>query len=123
MSTFKLTRTRGDTIRLLVTATRPDEAGVDQPVDLTGATLTFTAKLKITDADDAVTTIQKTTGAGIEVLAADEGTAVVTLEPEDTEGLLVKTTYLADVQLDESDGTRTTVASGKLIVTPDVTRA
>lgn len=119
MSRFKLSRNRGDTIRLLITATRDDA-----PLDLsTAAEITFTAKLKKSDDDAAPTTIQKTLGSGVELLDPTGGTAVVTLDPADTDALLKQTTYLCDVQLDEADGTRTTLAEGTLKLTLDVTRA
>lgn len=124
MSDFRITAARGDTIRLEIAATRPDEDGVSQPIDLTTATLFFTAKLSKADADAALTTIQKTTGAGIDLLASDDDNlALVTIDPADTDALTAKTTYVADVELVEADGVVTTIASGKLIVTLDVTRA
>lgn len=123
MSSFRLTATRGDTIRIEVACTRPDEDGVQQPIDITDSTLWFTAKKGIADADAATTTIQKTSGDGIEVLDAVAGTALITLDPADTDGLTVKTTYLADVELVEADETVTTIASGKLVILLDVTRA
>lgn len=124
MAKFRVSAFRGDTIRLLVACTRPDEDGVSQPIDVTGATAWFTAKRSITDADDATTTIQKTSGAGIEVIDSDDDNELlVTLDPEDTDSLTAKTTYVCDLQLEENTGIITTVAFGKLIVLLEATRA
>lgn len=116
MSSIAVTATRGDTIDLEVTVTR-DGA----PVDLTGADLWFTAKLKVKDADvDAVA--QKTVGSGITVTDAVNGEALITLDPADTDGLTKETTLYCDVQLVEASGRVTTVASGTLTILRDVTR-
>lgn len=117
MSEFAITAKRGDTIELSVTVTRSGAA-----VDLTDADLTFTAKRRYSDADaDAV--VQKTLGDGIAVVGdAEDGEILVTLDPEDTDSLTRQTVLLCDVQLVESDGRVTTVASGTLTITPDVTR-
>ena len=119
MSTFNLSGRRGDTIRLLVTCTRGGVA-----LNLTGATVWATFKRSLADADNASTTIQKsTTGGGVSVTDAAGGLALVTLDPSDTSGLTAETVYYADVQVRESSGVITTVATGRLLVALDATRA
>lgn len=117
MSSFELDRARGDTVKLLVTATRDDS-----PINIATATLYFTAKTSRSLADDATGVIQKISGAGIEVVSAPNGQAVVTIDPEDTEGLVLKTKYFCDVQLVEADGVVTTIAEGTLVMHLDVTQ-
>jgi hypothetical protein len=108
---------RGDTHILDMSVSQAGEA-----VNLTGYTITFTAKKDIKDADAAPTTIQKTLGSGIVVLDAPTGKIRITLNSADTATFPdVVTTYVADVQI-KKDGITTTVASGTITITPDVTR-
>jgi hypothetical protein len=117
VSSFELDRARGDTVKLLVTATRDDS-----PIDISTSTVYFTAKTSRDLADDATGVIQKVSSAGIEVLDGPSGQALVTIDPEDTEALVQKTKYFCDVQLVEADGTVTTIAEGTLVMHLDVTR-
>lgn len=108
----------GDTVLFDLAITRDG-----LPVDLTGATLWFTAKRSPADVDaDAV--FQKSTGSGISVSDAAGGLARVTVAPTDTSTLSnTDQTLECDVQLKEADGTVTTVARGQLILIPQITRA
>jgi hypothetical protein len=110
------TMTRGDTVILSGTTT----LGGD-PYDLTGATLVFTAKSRYTDADeDAI--FQKTEGDGITVVSAAQGLFTVEIEPDDTADVpKVKTVLFWDTQVTDSESKKYTIASGKLIINPDVT--
>jgi hypothetical protein len=107
---------KGDSIVLKLTIKRGTVA-----VNLTGASLWFTAKTGVAQADPGV--FQKTIGSGIVVTDAAGGLAQVTIAPADTSGLTVPTTLLYDIQLLESTGTKTTVASGNLTIMPDITTA
>jgi hypothetical protein len=109
---------RGDKIVLSIAAKKADGT----PQSLTGATLTFTAKDRLTDADPGV--IQKTTGGGITIDDAANGLASVTILPADTSGFTGPRTLLWDVQMDVAAfGDKKTLDSGKLYVLPDVTRS
>lgn len=120
--------TRGDGRTLTITATYPEaipgqNIAAGNPYPLTGKTIWFTAKRRISDADaDAV--ISKKTGAGIEVLAGQTNKARITINATDTDDLPDQTVTLAcDVQVKEPGKDPWTVAEGRLRVRPDVTRA
>ena len=101
--------TRGDTIVLNLTVS--DEDG--QPLNLDGASLTFSAR----QVDAAAPAISV---PGV-LTAPEAGEAQVTLEPADTLALADDVTALDyDVQLLEADGSITTVSSGTLEVRPRV---
>lgn len=110
---------RGDTILLDAICRRRDSS----IIDLTGASLWFTAKNAIEDADvDAV--FQKTDSDGIVVTDAAGGAVDITIDPEDTEDLGDEEVVLqCDLQVKELDGTISTVARGSLRISPDVTRS
>lgn len=109
----------GDTIPLQITLSRNGVA-----IDLTGATLWFTAKDDLDDLDAAAVFQKKTGGLGIAITDAVNGRATVTIAPADTASLANEPQTLeCDIQLLEVDGTLTTVARGQLILQPQVTRA
>jgi hypothetical protein len=120
-----LTAVRGDTNEYDLTFTRLDTTqtpAVAVPLDLTGATIVFTLKRNLDDADvDAV--LQKTAGAGIAVTDAANGEALLTLNPADTTDLPAPRAFHYDVQVTESDGRVTTTAIGLLRLTADVERS
>lgn len=89
-------------------------------VDLTSATLRFTAKLSYADGDNDATTIRKTTGSGITHTNAAQGAYRITLAPADTSSLAVATVYVWDLQLTTVAGYVFTVDSGLLAISPDV---
>lgn len=109
---------RGDTVKLNVAVT---VGGV--VFDLTGCTIWFTAKNLYTDADPGV--FQKSTlNGGIVVTSAPNGLCQVTILPADTSGqAATKIMLLWDCQVKTSTGLIYTVASGNLIVIPDVTQS
>lgn len=120
---FDLTIHRGDDEPLTLTVVRPDEDDVDQPVNITGATLWFTAKNAWSDADaDAV--IALTTPVDILITDGPGGVAIIKVTADDTKDLTTYTRLVYDVQMLESgaDGP-TTLVQGVLIVSRDVTRA
>jgi len=112
-ATTDLTMVRGDTPTFAVVVTRGDTV-----VDITDATFKFTARRAYGD-DAAVFT--RTSVAGITITDATAGKCKVVLQSADTTGLPAATTVLVyDLQITEDDGTVSTVAQGKLTVTPDV---
>jgi hypothetical protein len=54
------------------------------PLDITGMELTWVAKRRYDDADDADSTIVKTIGDGITVESEEDGTIIVQLDAADT---------------------------------------
>lgn len=114
-----ITLTRGDSRTLSITVLDSDGSAAD----LTGASIWWTAKRDINDADaDAI--ISKTVGSGITVTNAAGGLATVTIAPDDwTDAEDSDKHYVWDLQVKSDTGTVTTVASGRIIITPDVTRA
>lgn len=112
-----ISMTRGDTASFALAFT--DAAGA--PIDLTGLTLTFTAKERLLDLDaDAI--ITKVDGDGLEVdVDPTTGLATLTVVPADTEGLVDATRLYWDIQLDDGAGTIRTPLSGRLVIGADVT--
>jgi len=112
---YKLTR--GDSKTIITPLA--DAAG--DPIDLTGATVWFTAKEDFTDTDDAAT-FQKSTADGITVIDEDTGVIQVDIEPEDTADLDgVRTRLFYDIQVKDAADRISTPQSGKIVVYPDVT--
>lgn len=108
---------RGDTNEYEVAVTR--DAAV---LDLQGATLKFTVKRDLGDADaDAV--FQKAIGTGITVTDAPNGACTLTIDPADTSALPAPRAFHYDLELTESDGRVTTVAIGLLRLAADVERS
>lgn len=108
---------RGDTVSLNITITASGEA-----YNLTGKSMWFTAKTSYAVADPG--TFQKTIGNGITIVSAANGRATIVISPSDTNSLgNSKTALVYDVQVKDASGNIYTVASGNLIVVPDVTRA
>ena len=106
MNQYQLTMMRGDSRTFTVTMT--DSAG--DPYDLTDAVVQFTVD----------NLFEKTVGAGIVVSDPETGVAVVTVDPDDTEGA-GRRAYRYDVQVTLSDGTVRTPLRGLFVVVPDVT--
>jgi hypothetical protein len=115
---MNFTMTRMDNVSLSGTATLSGS-----PYDLGGCSLWFTAKKKYTDADSAAI-FQKSIGAGITVTSSTQGLFVVAIATTDTEAVdKVKTILVWDLQLRDSSSKTYTMASGNLIINPDVTNA
>jgi len=108
MNQNQLTMTRGDTRTFTVTMT--DDAG--DPYDLTDASVDFT----VGDLFD------KSVGDGITVADPETGVAVITVDPDDTNGASdYRRAHRYDVQVTLADGTVKTPLRGLFVVTPDVT--
>lgn len=108
---------RGDTVALNITITASGLA-----YNLTGKTLWFTAKTSYSVADPG--TFQKKIGSGITVTSAVDGRAQIVISPADTYSLgNSKTLLVYDCQVKDASGNVYTVASGNLIIVPDVTRS
>lgn len=108
---------RGDAASFDIVAVQSD--GVT-PLDITGATIWFTAKHRRSDADPGA--IQKTVGAGVVIVDGPTGQARVDLAAADTSPFTVPTTLYWDVQA-KIAGKDRTLAFGRLRVLLDVTRA
>lgn len=91
------------------------------PVDLTGASLVFTARDKRTDvqAFDAASTSGEIAIVG----SPADGKALMTLLPAVTEAYATPTFLKYDVELTEADASKTTVARGDLVISQDQTHA
>jgi hypothetical protein len=107
---------RGDTVVFNMLVTKSAVA-----FSLTGCEIWFTGKYAYKD-EDSVAVFQKTIGDGITVTNALAGRGSLALTASDTEDLPpVKTLLLWDVQIKDANGMIYTVASGSLVVMPDVT--
>ena len=115
-----LTMTRGDTRFLEIAAKQAD--GVTA-FDITNATLWFTAKVNVGDADPGQFQKHTGTGGGITKTNAAGGIARVHIEPANTEGLTADTTLVWDVQMRTTEGYVYTLDWGSLTVerAPDIT--
>ena len=109
---IKLEMYRGDDREFTLTLT---EDGA--PMDLTGATVRWTARVRAGDAD---TVIAKTSSAGI-AIANDPttGVAVLTIDAADTSGFAGRRDLVWDVEVTRGGKTRT-VLTGVLRVLVDV---
>lgn len=109
---------RGDTVDLAVVVTASGSA-----YSLVGCTIWFTAKTSFSLADSGAT-FQKKIGSGITVTSAANGRFTVRISPTDTYSLgNSKTLLVYDCQVKDASGNVYTVASGNIIVLPDVTRS
>ena len=115
-----LTMIRGDTRFLEIAAKQAD--GVTA-FDITNATLWFTAKVNVSDADPGQFQKHTGTGGGITKTNAVGGIARVHIEPANTEGLTADTTLVWDAQMRTTEGYVYTLDWGSLTVerAPDIT--
>lgn len=90
----------------------------DQALNITDATVFFTVKKNICDADDDAIIAKTIT----DHTDPENGKTLIELTPEDTENLDPKTVYVWDVQIKFSNGQILSPEYGQLKVTPDVTR-
>lgn len=114
----ELTMFRGDAKAWGFTITDPDDP--DLPVDITSASVTFTAKRKASDDDDDAI-VQKSVGSGVTITDGPNGRCSVQLQESDTDDLTVPLTLRWDLEIEGSDG-KQTVAAGTLRVMVDITR-
>ena len=109
---------RGDTVDLNINL-----IASGSPYSLIGASIWFTAKTSYA-LPDSLAQFQKTIGVGITVTDAAHGVFTVRISPADTSGLgNSKTQLVYDCQVKDAVGKIYTVASGNLIILPDVTRS
>lgn len=111
-----------------VTVTRPTTPV--QAVNLTGATLWFTVKYSPTDSDsDAVIRKVSSSGGGIAIVSAAAGTATITLEPVDTQGITLAQTIRGhflgpmmhwELTVLEADGSLWAVDQGNFVIESSV---
>jgi hypothetical protein len=99
----------------------------DDPVDLTGAKVTFTVKEKMGDPDDQAVFQKKNTEAGggpseINVINPTGGSAEIYIVPADTEDVNPGN-YMWDVQVTLANGKTYTVLRGRVTFKEDVTKA
>lgn len=107
---------RGDTVTLNIVVSA---SGAVFP--LTGCQMWFTAKWTYADPDISAI-FQKIIGSGITITNPILGMATVVISPTDTSGLPPSKILLVwDCQVEDASGNVFTVASGNLIITPDVT--
>lgn len=105
-----ITMPRGDTRAWTVTCSRSGA-----PINITGASIVMTGRLRLNDVD-------KVFSRSGTVTDALNGVATVTMLPVDTTSLPPEdTTLVYDVELTEAGGAVSTVVSGSLVVTCDVT--
>lgn len=92
--------------------------------DITGWTIWFTAKRKLSDADGSAI-IRKTTTSGITIVDAANGWAQVLIDSSDTGALEDRDIMLYfDVQIKDASGNVVTpIRRGTLLVECDVTQA
>ena len=110
--TLQVTTHRGRSVRLLVSVTRPTG-----PVNISAASLSFIARKRLGDADDAPTNIIKTTeNGGIDKIDAAGGKALVTVDPADTSSLTDSTRYFCQTGIVEADGLSTPLGDVELRV-------
>lgn len=113
----QLTMRRGDTPIWDLAVTEDGD-----PFDLTGATLYFTAKASLDDADPGL--FQLTNGAGITITDAAGGEAEIQPRRSDTNTLTADWAGFYDVQVSIAATSDTyTVDNGTLTIQRDVTRA
>lgn len=106
-----LTLYAGESRTLIVRASRKDTDpdsetyGTCIPLDITGATLYFTARDK---ADDSAPLFQKTSASLAEIELSDPkgGVAKIYLEPADTQDLSAQGSYVFDVWVELASGSR-----------------
>lgn len=107
-----LTLTRGDSLPLAVKVTNTDGS----VRDITGATITVTVKHGYGDLDSAA--VFQSTGSPTN---PTQGQSVATIPGSATELLAPNLSVLVyDVEVTESNGAVTTIQTGKLTVTADV---
>lgn len=118
---------RGDTLQFQIQVYQPAPAS-SAPQSLIGWFLQFTAKRWYADQDSQAIAVSKTTGVAPNVITfpfgAQTGIVQVSVGPLNTITLQDgKVRLVYDVQAIDPVGNVTTVEEGRLLVTPDVTRA
>jgi hypothetical protein len=104
--------------------TRGDDRILDVtvPESITDALLTFTAKRRRRDPDDEAELV-KMVGAGIEIVDGPGGLATISIDAIDTADLEAPLLLWWDLQGVDTDDKVNTLARGRLLIQPDITRA
>lgn len=110
--TTNLIMTRGDTG--VFKATFTDDATPPVPVDDVGATYRMTIKRYVADADPGI--------ASVTALQSSPGIALLTIPPSATASLKCPAVLTYDIQVTETGGRVSTIASGKFFVVDDVSK-
>jgi hypothetical protein len=99
-------------------------ATVEEPMDITTATVFFTAKSDIDHPDASAIIALDSDSNGIEITDAVNGEFVITIAPSDTDSITVddELVLVYDVQLVFSPSEVYTVDEGTLTIEQDVTR-
>src|SRR3990167_3636554 len=115
MSSLQMFRGDHRTINLRFT-----KNGVKQ--NISGWTIYFTAKRKLTDTDpQAIFQKNTTSGSGLTIMDAPNGLAEVAVVPVDTSGLEdSEVALICDVQAKDTSGQVATTGYVNLIILPDV---
>lgn len=87
-----------------------------------GALLEFTVKRSYADSDEDAVITKSSDVDGEIAFEESAGTASITIDAVDTQDLDVAPAYVWDVQMTSSAGKITTVARGRFVIIPDVTR-
>jgi hypothetical protein len=95
----------------------------DVTINITGAKIWFTAKHFPQDTDANAVIRLDSNGNGVNIYDALHGRAQISVPPESTTGLADEEVLFYDVQMKESNGIITTIATGKMHVQQDVTQA
>jgi hypothetical protein len=117
---------RGDTLVLPIWVAQTQRG---EPLNLTGATVWFTAKTDLALADNAPTSIQcSNLLGGLQILDSDDGMYQVVVPPQATQNLADDTVYVFDAQARTSPPSPATpethtIKRGFFVVVRDVTRA
>ena len=125
MSDVAIEIRRGDTEIIPIRIMRE---GVD--IDLTGAIIWFTVKRNFNDLDSAALFQKRSNAGGIAVLdqTSNKGECNINIDPADTANIALDAKrspvyYWYDVQVKEPSGRISTVMSGPLVMSLDVSRA
>lgn len=119
MTTENLELRRGDTHVFDLTIL--NAAGT--AMNLTGATVRFTAKNNLSDADGSAVITKISPSSGIVVTDAAGGLARLTLLPADTSSITQERVLYYDVQVTDGSSVVTTVLEGTLAIRLDVSVA
>lgn len=118
---INLTGIAGATLKINFKVTRADAQGVQQPVDLTGATVWCTVKYRYTDPDPGIA--QVSTSSGIVITDAPGGAGTAQFANTVTAGLNAPVNLVYDIKVLESSGDVDVPIRGQLKILPAVTVA
>lgn len=111
----KIEIVRGDSAAFDVTFRDAEE----NLIDLTGGTVFFTVKRRVTDDDDSAVLTVDLVVDDLDDIEPESGTIEIALQPEETSEL--SGVYSYDVQLKDSDGNIASSGNGRFVVSKDIT--